>query len=359
MVNAPSVLSSNSLLASGSGTKTYTYAGLPQTSAVSRTITRSTGTVPPAPFVARGWNALSNPFAAPISWASFDTPGNLAQSSCVAYVWNSNTGNYGTISPAGVVTGGANANIAPGQGILIRRSSVGSGSVSFDPSLRVSSTTRTYVREAQPSQEIRIQLNGMESSDEVMIASGEEIVNVDKYFSPSEESVSLFIPNGEEGFTTLKSNLTEQIIPLAVKTTEGSFNLAFNSLKGIQEGYKVVLEDRQNNQFREVKQGDVYSFFTQGGNAARFALHIQQDASVNNQVSALIYSAGNQVEIRTENGNESTQVQVRDLSGRVVDSYEFNGNSNSRVLRAADGVYTVTIRNANSTSTRKVLISNN
>jgi hypothetical protein len=358
MVNSPAVLSSNSLLASGSGTKNYTYTGLPQTSAVNRTISRSAGTVPPAPFVARGWNALSNPFAAPINWASFDTPGNLAQSPCVAYIWNSSTNNYGTISPAGVTTGGANVNIAPGQGILIRRSSVGSGSVTFDPSLRVSSTTRTYIREAQPAQEIRIQLNGMESSDEVMIASGEEIVNVDKYFSPSEESVSLFIPNGEEGLTTLKANFNEQIIPLSVKTAEGTFNLTFTSLNGISEGYKVVLEDRLNNQFREVKQGDVYSFFAQGGNAARFALHIQQDASVNNQVSALIYSAGNQVEIRTENGNESTMVQVRDLSGRLVDSYEFSGNNSSRVLRVADGVYTVSIRNSQNTSTRKVLINN-
>ena len=358
MINTPSVLSSNSLLASGSGTKNYTYAGLPQTSAVVRSINRSAGTVPPATFVARGWNALSNPFAAPINWASFDTPGNLAQSSCVAYVWNSNTNNYGTISPAGVVTGGANVNIAPGQGILIRRSSVGSGNVTFDPSLRVSSTTRTYVREAQPSQEIRIQLNGMESSDEVMIASGEEIVNVDKYFSPSEESVSLFIPNGEEGLTTLAAELTERIIPLSLKSAEGAFNLNFTSLKGLAEGRKVVLEDRLNNNFREVKEGDVYSFYSNAGSSARFALHIMQDGQQSNPNAALVYAAGNQLEIRLQ-GSEGAQVEVRDLSGRQLDSFSFEGISNSRRMNLPAGAYTVTLRNGSVFSTQKVLLNNN
>ena len=359
MINTPSVLSGNSLLVSGAGTKTYTFTGLPQTSTVTRSITRSTGTVPPATFVARGWNALANPFAAPINWSSFDNAGNLAQSNCVAYVWNSSTKNYGTISPAGVTTGGANANIAPGQGILVRRSAVGSGSVSFDPAIRVSSTTRTYVREAVAGQEIRVELKGLESSDEVMIASGEEVVNVDKYFSPSESAVSLFIPNGEEGLTTLATELAEKTIPLSIRTEEGAFSLSFNSLKGIKEGYQVVLEDKLNNKFQTIQEGAVYSFYSRGENAARFALHIQQEGLETVANASLVYSTGNQIEVRLQNSNDNNLVQIRDLSGRLVNSFTFGGSTLSRSINLPNGVYAVTLSNSGLVKTQKVLFGNN
>ena len=359
MINTPSVLSSSSLLVSGAGTKTYTFAGLPQTGTVTRSITRSTGTVPPATFVARGWNALANPFAAPINWASFDNAGNLAQSTCVGYVWNSSSKNYGTISPAGVVTGGANVNIAPGQGMLVRRSSVGTGNVTFDPAIRVSSTTRTYVREAVASQEIRVELKGLESSDEVMIASGNDVVNVDKYFSPAEGSVSLFIPNGEEGLTTLATELSEKTIPLSIRTEEGAFSLSFNTLNGVKEGYQVVLEDKLNNKFQTIQEGAVYSFYSRGENAARFALHIQQEGLETVANSSLVYSTGNQIEVRLQNSNDNNLVQIRDLSGRLVSSFTFAGNSLSRSINLPNGVYAVTLSNNGLVKTQKVLFGNN
>jgi len=359
MINTPSVLSSSSLLVSGAGTKTYTFTGLPQTGTVTRSITRSTGTVPPAPFVARGWNALANPFAAPINWGSFDNAGNLAQSTCVGYVWNSSSKNYGTISPAGVVTGGVNVNIAPGQGMLVRRSSVGTGNVTFDPAIRVSSTTRTYVREAVASQEIRVELKGLESSDEVMIASGNDVVNVDKYFSPAEGSVSLFIPNGEEGLTTLATELSEKTIPLSIRTEEGAFSLSFNTLNGVKEGYQVVLEDKLNNKFQTIQEGAVYSFYSRGENAARFALHIQQEGLETVANSSLVYSAGNQIEVRLQNSNDNNLVQIRDLSGRLVSSFTFAGSSLSRSINLPNGVYAVTLSNNGLVKTQKVLFGNN
>jgi len=370
-VNAPTVCGTTtsfnnlkSFLASGSGSKTYTFSGLPVSTSVSRTITRSAGTVLPTPFVAKGWNAVTNPFAAPIDWASFDDVANLAQSNCVAYVWNSAINNYGTISPAGVTTNGANVNIAPGQGFLIRKTGVTgngatSGSVTFNPSLRVSSTTRTYIRQAVAAQEIRVELKGLESSDEVMISSGEEVVNVDKFFSPTEGSVSLFIPNGEEGLTTLATELSEKTIPLSIRTEEGAFSLSFNSLKGIKEGYQVVLEDKLNNKFQTILEGAVYSFYSRGENAARFALHIQQEGLETVANASLVYSTGNQIEVRLQNSNDNNLVQIRDLSGRLVNSFTFSGTSLSRSINLPNGVYAVTLSNSGLVKTQKVLFSNN
>ena len=365
--NTSSFNNLKSFLASGSGSKTYTFSGLPVSTSVNRTITRSAGTVLPAPFVAKGWNALTNPFAAPINWADFDnTPGNLTESPCVAYIWNSAINNYGTISPAGVTTNGANVNIAPGQGILIRKSGITgngatSGNVTFAPTLRVSSTTRTYIREAQvqPAQEIRVVLSGSESSDEVMIASGADMMNIDKFFSPYEESVSLFIPNGEEGLSALATDLNEQIIPLSMTAREGSYTLNFNSIKGIAAGKKVVLEDRANGSFREVSEGSVYSFRSNGGSSSRFALHLVKENQNAASVASLIYAAGNQLEVRLQDASGASAVEIRDLSGRKLDAFTFEGNSNSRLVNLPNGVYTVTLKNQSVNSTRKVLISNN
>jgi hypothetical protein len=107
-----------------------------------------------------------------------------------------------------------------------------------------------------------------------------------------------------------------------------------------------------------VKEGDGYSFYSNGGSSARFALHIMQDGQQSNPNAALVYAAGNQLEIRLQ-GSEGAQVEVRDLSGRQLDSFSFEGISNSRRMNLPAGAYTVTLRNGSVFSTQKVLLNNN
>ena len=365
LVNTPSVLAGNSLLAFGYGAKTFEYQGLPQTGTQVRSISRSPGTVPPAPFVARGWNALSNPYPAPINWAGFSALGtNSAQSPCVAYIWNSSTLNYGTISAAGVTSGGANVNIAPGQGILIRRSTVGTGNVQFEPSLRVSSTTQTFIREAQPSlaQEIRLTLKGTESSDEIMLVSGSLAQDVDKFFSPAENAVSMFIPQGQEGLTALKAELNNNIVPVSIKVpSEGTYTIEANTIQGIASNVRVVLEDKATGRFQDLNEGSVYTFNGKPSDAARFALHIQSGSGVQTLTTpVLVYANNNNVEIRLADGAEnSTQVSVRDLAGREVAGFSFNGNQSTKAVQVPAGVYTVTVQNGGQVKTQKVILGSN
>ena len=362
MVNSPAVLSANSLLAFGYGFKTYEFQGLPQTGTQTRSITRSPGTVPPAPFVARGWNALSNPYAAPISWSTFDIAGNLAQSPCIAYVWNSSTLNYGTVTPAGVAVN-ANNNIAPGQGILIRRSSVGTGNVNFEPSMRVSSTTQTYVREAVAvNQEVRLSLNGTESKDAIMVGSGADFINIDKMFSPSDKAVSLFIPAGEEGLTALTADLKDNTIPVSVKLpADGFYTISADVINGLPANAKVILEDKASNRFQELTEGSAYSFNGKATDAARFALHIQTSTASNglSAQNVLIYTAGTDLNIRLAETTESSSVIVSDLAGRSVLNTTFSGSEFKQGLNLPSGVYTVTVRNASSVKTQKVFVKAN
>jgi hypothetical protein len=366
MVNVPAVLAGNSLLAFGYREKTYTYSGLPQTGNQVRAITRSAGTVPPAAFVAKGWNSISNPYAAPITWSSFaGISGNTAQSNCIAYVWNSAISNYGTISAAGVTTNGANNTIAPGQGILIRRSAVGSGNVTFAPSMRVSTSSQTYVRESAPAlaQEIRLNLKGSESADEIMISSGDLAMNVDKFFSPAANAVSMFIPNGQEPLTALVAELKENVIPVSIQVpANGSYSISASSIKGLPSNVKVIIEDKTTNRFQELTEGSVYNFHAQSTDAARFALHIQSSSATTSVMgeNALIYASGNVATVRVSNvANTTSTVIISDLTGKKVSQSTFEGDSFSTVVNAPAGIYTVTVKNGSLVKTQKVIVGSN
>jgi len=362
LINSPSILSSNSLLVFSFGLKTYQFEGLPQSGNQIRSITRTIGTVPPAPFIARGWNPMGNPYTAPISWSTFDTPGNLGQSNCIAYVWNSSTLNYGTITPAGVAVN-ANNIISPGQGFLIRRSTVGTGNVTFEPSMRVSSTTQTYVRESvNIDQEVRLSLNGSVSKDAILVGSGADFINIDKMFSSSDKAVSLFIPTGEEGLTALTVDLKDNIIPVSVKLpADGYYTISAEVINGLPSNATVLIEDKVTNRFMELTEGSTYSFNGKVTDNARFALHIQT-SSASNGLSAqniLIYTAGTDLNIRLTEASESSSVLVCDLAGRSVLSTTFSGIEFKQGLNLPSGVYTVSVRNVSSVKTQKVLVKAN
>jgi hypothetical protein len=73
----------------------------------------------------------------------------------------------------------------------------------------------------------------------------------------------------------------------------------------------------------------------------------------------LVYSAGNQIEVRLQNSNDNNLVQIRDLSGRLVSSFSFAGASLSRNINLPNGVYAVTLSNSGLVKTQKVLFGNN
>jgi hypothetical protein len=353
-----------SLMAYAIGNKTFEFSGLPQTGTVTRSITRGTGTVPPAPFIAKGWNALQNPYPSAISWSTFDTPGNLAQSPCIAFVWNSSTSNYGTINTTGVTTGGANNNVAPGQGLLIRRGSVGTGNINFDNSMRVSGTTQTFIRQSfNIDQEIRMTLTGNGSEDEIMVGSGSDLQNVDKLFSPSEEAVSLFMPVAEEPLTTFVTHLSDNVIPVSVKIpANGYFTLKAGSIKGLPANAKVIVEDKFMNTFSELTEGSAYTFAGKTTDANRFAIHVQSSATSNGSVAStsLVYANGKTLSVKlTDKSTETSMVWVRDLSGKTVASFQFNGNELNKEVNVSAGIYTVTFQNGTQVKTQKVIFGNN
>jgi hypothetical protein len=350
----------------GFGAKTFEFTGLPLTGTQTYSITRSAGTVPPAPFVARGWNALGNPYPSNIQWSSMAAiAGNTTQSPLNAYIWNSGANNYGTITSAGVTANGANNVISPGQAILIRRSSVGSGNITFDNTVRVTSSAQTAIRKATGvDKDIRFTLTGTESADEIVLYSGSDAVNVEKAFAPVETSVSMFIPS-EEALTFKVISENETVVPVSVKLPEnGTYTIASSALKGLAEGKHVILEDKAANKFIPVSEGFTYSFKGTEGNSARFAIHFQDGQAVANSdasSSALIYTSNQDLTIRLNNADAQSNgvvATISDLSGRKLNTWTIEGNTFQKSLNLAPGIYTVVVKGNGFAKTQKVVVSN-
>ena len=186
-------------------------------------------------------------------------------------------------------------------------------------------------------------------------------MNVEKFFSPADNAVSMFIPNGNEPLTALATELTDNVIPVSIKVaTDGFYTISASSIKGLPSNAKVFIEDKTSNRFQELNEGSVYSFNATTSDAARFALHIQSSSSTASSLneSALIYASGNVSTVRLSDAATST-VTISDLTGRKVSQSTFEGDTFSTVVNAPAGVYTITVSNGTMVKTQKVILGSN
>jgi hypothetical protein len=206
-------------------------------------------------------------------------------------------------------------------------------------------------------------LTGNGSEDEIMVGSGSDLQNVDKLFSPSEEAVSLFMPVAEEPLTTFVTHLSDNVIPVSVKIpANGYFTLKAGSIKGLPANAKVIVEDKFMNTFSELTEGSAYTFAGKTTDANRFAIHVQSSATSNGSVAStsLVYANGKTLSVKlTDKSTETSMVWVRDLSGKTVASFQFDGNELNKEVNVSAGIYTVTFQNGTQVKTQKVIFGNN
>ena len=195
-----------------------------------------------------------------------------------------------------------------------------------------------------------------------MISSGDLAVNVEKFFSPADNAVSMFIPNGNEPLTALATELNDNVIPVSIKVAaNGFYTISASSIKGLPSNAKVFIEDKTSNRFQELNEGSVYSFNATTSDAARFALHIQSSSSTASSLneSALIYTSGNVATVRLSNAATTSTVTISDLAGRKVSQSTFEGASFTTAVNAPAGIYTITVSNGTMVKTQKVILGSN
>lgn len=136
-----------SFLREAEGTVNFTFNGTINTGTIPVSFTR---TNQPSVNIQYGWNALGNPYPSAIDWSLMkNIAGNSANSNLSAFIWRN--GQYVSLNRDGVsTTAGISRFLAPGQGFLLRKSTVNTHNLVFNNSVRVNNPSALQREEALP-----------------------------------------------------------------------------------------------------------------------------------------------------------------------------------------------------------------
>jgi hypothetical protein len=128
----------------------------------------------------------------------------------------------------------------------------------------------------------------------------------------------------------------------------------------------VILEDKFNHTFQDLKVNPIYSFTSNAGTFNnRFVLHFTATESVDVSEAAtaddvrVFNTSNNQVKVWVTNTAEfqNATVKVYDAIGNMIERKNMTSNELYLDLDIADGIYVVEVTGANKTFTKKVFIS--
>nr|MBP9152020.1 T9SS type A sorting domain-containing protein [Flavobacteriales bacterium] len=175
----------------------------------------------------------------------------------------------------------------------------------------------------------------------------------------------LYTTTGADSLTIngLYSTATNPIVDLGVKLpSSGNYTLNATSITITNES--VYLEDRMLNIFQDLNVEPNYSFTSVAGNIGdRFALHfnmsitgIGRDAM--HGVSTQVYTSnGNTLNIILSENTENGKVDVMDMAGRIVGSFNLSTNRTSVNMNVSTGVYLVRVETENGMDTHRILLN--
>jgi hypothetical protein len=323
----------------------------------------------------RGYNLVGNPFPSTVSWDAA-TKTNLEttlwyrthQGATMLYDTYNATGSIGTNNNGnGMVTGA----IAPSQGFWVRVDADGNtGTLSFTNAMRSHGTLAGIYRMAAEEGTVRMTLSNGTNSDEAILLFNENADDAfDAYdshkFWAAATVPQLYMNEAEDSLVIngLYSTTTNPIVDLGVKLpTSGNYTLNANEITVVGEA--VQLEDRLLNIFQDLNAEPNYSFTSVAGNIGdRFALHfgmsitgIGTDAI--NRASTRVYTSnGNTLNIILSENTENGKVDVMDMAGRTVGSFNLNSTTTSLPMNVTTGVYLVRIQTEKGMNTHRIVMN--
>jgi hypothetical protein len=325
--------------------------------------------VPLGSYQTMGYKFVANPYPSHIDWRLVTRTGlnvsywirNAANNAYEAYNATTNV----STSPSLQTT----RYIAPMQGFWVY-------AFAASPSLRIDNTDRVHADNVLHSpvvnQVVRLKLNDGKSSDYAVVYENElasndfEEADTDKMFDydfhqlytlEGEHELSL---NGLLNATSKGSVDMGMVVP-----NNGPYTIEATDLEMEED---VILEDKFNHTFQDLKVNPIYSFTSNAGTFNnRFVLHFtaietETVGVTEREIEGVrVYTTGaQQVKVCVSNTRTEYQgatVKVYDAIGNLIERKNMTSNELYLDLDIANGIYVVEVTGANKTFTKKVFIS--
>jgi hypothetical protein len=327
-----------------------------------------------------GWNLVGNPYPCTIDWDA-DTGWTLNNVDATAYVYNGST--YDTWnSGIGAGTGNGSPLIAANQGFFVHASA--NGSLGVSNAVRVTTSQNLQKKVETNKQLIRIEASANSlKSDALLVFYSDATDNFDSNYDAYKltgeipEIPEVYFVNERDQlaintFGSIKldelNTASKLVFPLGIPNYVPSvvkFSLA--ETLNIPSEVFIYLYDTLTNQHTDLRQEsyelyipidtDTTSFFIE----ERFELVLSKNAlSINDEnLDLKIWSFASEktIFIKSSQAIEtSSMVYLYDITGRLVNTNEWNGMGLQEFRVAAAGTYIIKIQVEKNIITQKVVV---
>jgi hypothetical protein len=315
-----------------------------------------------------GYKFVANPYPSFIDWKSVTRSGlNVSY-----WIRNANNTAYDAYNATTNVSTGSSGQttqfIPPMQGFYVY-------AFNSTPSLRIDNTDRVHssnvLHAPTVNQVVRLKLNNGESSDYTVVYENEVAANdyeeadTDKMFDYDFHQLYTLEGEHELALNGLLNATSKGSVDMGIAVpNNGAFTIEATDLE-VEEA--VILEDRFNHTFQDMKVNPIYSFTSQAGTFnERFVLHftntesvaVGETESVADEVR-VFNTYNKQVKVWVSNTAEyqGATVKVYDAIGNLIERKNMTSNELYLDLDIANGIYVVEVTGTNKTFTKKVFIS--
>jgi len=308
-----------------------------------------------------GWNLLGNPYPSAIDWNSAV---RTAFADNFAYIYNPLLGGGGGYE----FVNGANAGalIAPNQGFFVLANAA--GTFTFTNAMRASGAVAFKSEPVVENMILRLSQGNFYNQTTLALVNDSrwerDRNDALKFFSFNSAMPQLFSQSADQVQLAVNS------VPLVNQSSEftlglrapaaGQYTLSLQTSNGVFAQGDVFVRDLLTGAVHNLRQNPQFAFHaTQGDHAARFKVSFTQPTTVGNlpQGTTAIYVHNNILHLNFASDESNRQLQVFDISGRVVKSQRLqDGASQSIPLALEMGTYIVRITDSKGVATQRVMV---
>jgi|GEM_PF-4209472 len=329
-----------------------------------------------------GWNLVGNPFTSAIRVTSgaastgkflVDNTGVIDASYLALYVWDEQTGyansrnDYKVIS-SGTIDGYTKINqdyIQPGQAFMVKVKS-SAGNLAFNKDMQQHAAVDFYKsKESWPSVELVVEGNNVSNAasigfDDAMTKGLDPSYDVGKLKgNPDIALYTRLVEDNGVDFAIQALPFTELeslVVPVGLDvSTTGVYK--FSATTTNFDNYNMVLEDRQENTFTNLRRDDYSAGVSQSG-IGRFYLHFKNAtglSEISNDVPIIIYQ-NNMLDI-TNLQETKTVVKLVSLMGQTLQAETYAASTEIQMqTNVPTGIYLIQIANGDNYFVHKIFI---